>query len=125
MFDYAAPKNFPAKVGQPRGVGRHPHRGFETVTIAFQGEVEHHDNKGNRGVIGPGDVQWMSAAKGIIHEEYHSKAFTREGGTFEMCQLWVNLPKKHKMGKPRYQSILKEQIPSVALPLKKRLSNTT
>jgi redox-sensitive bicupin YhaK (pirin superfamily) len=117
MFDYGAPKKFGSKVGSPRGVGRHPHRGFETVTIAFQGEVEHHDNKGNSGVIGAGDVQWMTAGRGIIHEEYHSKDFTREGGTLEMCQLWVNLPKKHKMTKPRYQPILKDKIPSVQLPL--------
>ena len=87
------------------------------MTIAFQGEIEHHDNKGNTGVIGPGDVQWMTAGRGIIHEEYHSKKFTREGGTLEMCQLWVNLPKKHKMTKPRYQPILKDQIPSVSLPI--------
>jgi redox-sensitive bicupin YhaK (pirin superfamily) len=91
MFDYAEPKEFNSKVGQPRGVGRHPHRGFETVTIAFQGEVEHHDNKGNTGIIGPGDVQWMTAGRGIVHEEYHSKNFTQNGGTFEMCQLWVDL----------------------------------
>ena len=87
------------------------------MTIAFQGEVEHHDNKGGSGVIGPGDVQWMTAGRGIVHEEYHSKDFTRNGGTFEMCQLWVNLPKKHKMTKPRYQPITKDQIPSVNLPL--------
>ncbi|KAG7350701.1 pirin-like protein [Nitzschia inconspicua] len=123
MFDYGAPKKFPSKVGKPRGVGQHPHRGFETVTIAFQGEVEHHDNNGNSGVIGPGDVQWMTAGRGIIHEEYHSKNFTRDGGTLEMCQLWVNLPKKHKMTKPRYQSILKNQIPTIELPLKHALEN--
>jgi hypothetical protein len=117
MFDYAAPKKFGPKAGQPRGVGQHPHRGFETVTIAFQGEVEHHDNKGGSGVIGPGDVQWMTAGRGIVHEEYHSKDFTQEGGIFEMCQLWVNLPKKHKMTKPRYQPILKDKIPIVTLPL--------
>eukprot|EP00934_Nitzschia_sp_Nitz4_P001764 Nitzschia sp. Nitz4//scaffold77_size91520//81853//82938//NITZ4_004906-RA/size91520-augustus-gene-0.71-mRNA-1//1//CDS//3329558039//1764//frame0 len=111
MFDYGAPKDFkPSR--HPRGVGMHPHRGQETVTIAFQGEIEHGDNKGNRGVIGPGDVQWMTAGRGIIHEEYHSKNFTEKGGTIEMCQLWVNLPKKHKMTKPRYQAILKDQIPS-------------
>jgi redox-sensitive bicupin YhaK (pirin superfamily) len=119
MFDYGAPKKFNSKVGHPRGVGQHPHRGFETVTIAFQGEVEHLDNKGNRGVIGPGDVQWMTAGRGIIHEEYHSKNFTQNGGTLEMCQLWVNLPKKHKMTKARYQPILKDQIPYVELPLNK------
>lgn len=125
MFDYAAPKKFSSKVGRPRGVGQHPHRGFETVTVAFQGEVEHRDNKGNMGVIGPGDVQWMTAGKGIVHEEYHSNAFTREGGTFEMCQLWVNLPKKDKMTKPRYQPILKDQIPSVDLPLKEQSGGET
>jgi redox-sensitive bicupin YhaK (pirin superfamily) len=119
MFDYAEPTQFNAKLGNPKGVGQHPHRGFCTVTIAFQGEVEHHDNRGNSGVIGPGDVQWMTAGRGIIHEEYHSKKFTQEGGTLEMCQLWVNLPKKHKMTKPRYQSILNEHIPSVDLPLER------
>jgi redox-sensitive bicupin YhaK (pirin superfamily) len=120
MFDYGAPKQFTPKVGgNPRGVGQHPHRGFETVTIAFQGEVEHHDNKGHSGVIGPGDVQWMTAGRGIVHEEYHSKNFTRQGGTLEMCQLWVNLPKKDKMTKPRYQAISKDRIPTVELPLKR------
>lgn len=117
MFDYAAPKNFPAKVGKPCGVGQHPHRGFETVTIAFQGEVEHCDSSGKSGVIAPGDVQWMTAGRGIIHQEYHSKKFTREGGTFEMCQLWVNLPKKNKMTKPGYQGIQNKKIPVVNLPL--------
>lgn len=87
------------------------------MTIAFQGEIEHGDNKGNNDVIGPGDVQWMTAGRGIVHEEYHSKDFTRNGGTLEMCQLWVNLPKKHKMTKPRYQAITKDKIPSVELPL--------
>lgn len=117
MFDYAAPKQFPAKVGNPLGVGQHPHRGFETVTIAFQGEVEHHDSTGKNGVIQKGDVQWMTAGRGIIHQEYHSKEFTQSGGTFEMCQLWVNLPKKHKMVKPGYQAIKSENIPVVNLPL--------
>jgi len=87
------------------------------VTIAFQGEVEHHDSTGNSGKLSPGDVQWMTAGRGIIHQEYHSKDFTKNGGTFEMCQLWVNLPKKHKMTKPRYQAITKEQIAEVKLPL--------
>jgi redox-sensitive bicupin YhaK (pirin superfamily) len=91
--------------------------GFETVTLAFQGEVEHHDSKGNTGIIGPGDVQWMTAGRGIIHEEYHSKEFTKAGGTFEMCQLWVNLPKKDKMTKPVYQGIYNKDIPVVSLPL--------
>lgn len=116
MFDYAAPKHF-KPTNRRHGVGKHPHRGFETVTIAFQGEVEHSDNVGNHGVIGPGDVQWMTAGRGIVHEEHHSDNFSREGGTFEMCQLWVNLPKEHKMSKPRYQPILKEDIPQVPLVL--------
>lgn len=110
MFDYAAPKVFEPSTAEPRGVGKHPHRGFETVTIAFQGEVQHHDNKGNSGIIGPGDVQWMTAASGIVHEEYHSKAFAARGGSFEMCQIWVNLPAEHKMSKPRYQPILHADI---------------
>jgi Pirin len=84
MFDYGEPKKFPARVGAPLGVGQHPHRGFETVTVAFQGEVEHKDSKGNSGVIGPGDVQWMTAGKGIVHEEYHSREFTRNGGEMEV-----------------------------------------
>jgi len=117
MYDYAAPKNFPASAGQPRGVGQHPHRGFETVTIAFQGEVEHHDSTGKKGIIKPGDVQWMTAGRGIIHQEYHSKEFTRQGGTFEMCQLWVNLPKRNKMVRPGYQAIESDKIPVVNLPL--------
>jgi redox-sensitive bicupin YhaK (pirin superfamily) len=114
MFDYAAPKTFEAS-NTRRGVGQHPHRGFETITIAFQGEVEHGDSVGNRDVIGPGDVQWMTAARGIIHEEFHSDKFTAKGGVFEMCQLWLNLPAKHKMDPPRYQPILASQIPSVPL----------
>jgi quercetin 2,3-dioxygenase len=119
MFDYAEPHNFPPSPNtkKPLGVGQHPHRGFETVTIAFQGEVEHHDNTGKTGVIQAGDVQWMTAGRGIIHEEYHSKNFTQTGGTFEMCQLWVNLPKKYKMSKPSHQGIQKESIPIVNLPL--------
>lgn len=117
MFDYAEPRKFPARVGHPLGVGQHPHRGFETVTVAFQGEVEHHDSTGQQGIIKPGDVQWMTAGRGIIHEEYHSNDFTKNGGTFEMCQLWVDLPKKHKMTKPGYQAILNEKIPVVNLPL--------
>jgi quercetin 2,3-dioxygenase len=117
MFDYGAPTEFPPNPGTPLGVGQHPHRGFETVTVAFQGEVEHHDNAGNTGIIQAGDVQWMTAGRGIIHEEYHSKNFSKTGGTFEMCQLWVNLPKKNKMTKPGYQEILKQDIPVVNLPL--------
>jgi len=117
MFDYAEPKQFPARVGSPLGVGQHPHRGFQTVTIAFQGEVEHHDSTGKSGVIKEGDVQWMNAGRGIIHQEYHSKEFTKNGGTFEMCQLWVNLPKKFKMSKPQYQGIVGEKIAIANLPL--------
>lgn len=112
MLDYGAPRAFPPST-EPRGVGQHPHRGFETVTVAYQGEIEHHDSEGNRGVIGPGDVQWMTAASGIIHEEWLSPAFNAKGGTLEMAQLWVNLPAKDKMAAPRYQEILKAQIPSV------------
>jgi len=112
MFDYAAPKDFPPTSKQ-LGVGEHPHRGFETVTIAFQGEVEHADSVGNRDVIGAGDVQWMTAGRGIIHEEFHSRKFAASGGTFEMCQLWLNLPAEHKMHPPRYQPILSKDIPVV------------
>jgi len=117
MFDYAAPKQFPPSNKAPLGVGKHPHRGFETVTIAFQGEVEHKDSTGKSGVIHPGDVQWMTAGRGIIHQEFHSTEFTKNGGTFEMAQLWVNLPKKDKMSKPRYQPISSSKIPVVNLPL--------
>ena len=115
MFDYAAPREFEA-TDQKRGVGPHPHRGFETVTIAFQGEVEHGDSVGNRGVIGAGDVQWMTAASGIIHEEFLSREFLKQGGTLEMVQLWVNLPAKDKMIAPKYQPILSQEIPIVELP---------
>ena len=114
MLDYAAPRHFdPAP--RKRGVGVHPHRGFETVTVVYAGELEHRDSAGNGGRIGPGDVQWMTAASGILHEEFHSERFTREGGTMSMMQLWVNLPARHKMAKPRYQTILDATIPRVAL----------
>jgi quercetin 2,3-dioxygenase len=114
MLDYAGPSRFePAK--KPRGVGEHPHRGFETVTIAYQGSVGHRDSAGNSGVIYPGDVQWMTAASGVVHEELHEAEFTKNGGTFEMVQLWVNLPKTQKMSKPRYQGITKAQIPVIEL----------
>jgi quercetin 2,3-dioxygenase len=117
MFDYGEPQKFePQPAGaKPHGVGQHPHRGFETVTIAFQGEVEHHDSVGNHGIIGPGDVQWMTAGRGIVHEEYHSKEFAKKGGTLEMCQLWVNLKAKDKMTPPKYQEILNANIPVVQL----------
>jgi len=114
LLDYAAPEEF-APSERPRGVGRHPHRGFETVTIAYQGGVEHRDSAGNQGTIGPGDVQWMTAASGIVHEEWHERAFTRRGGTMEMAQLWVNLPAKDKLSAPGYQDIRSEQIPTVNL----------
>jgi len=114
LLDYAGPAEF-APASRPRGVGEHPHRGFETVTIVYQGEVAHRDSVGNSGVIGPGDVQWMTAASGILHEEFHSPAFTRSGGAMEMAQLWVNLPAAHKMSAPRYQTILKADIPQVEL----------
>lgn len=118
LFDYAAPKKFAPKLRKaPLGVDLHPHRGMETVTIAFQGEVEHQDSTGNTGIIKEVDVQWMTAGRGILHQEYHSRNFTDNGGTFEMCQLWVNLPKKFKMTKPGYQVIAKDNIPVVNLPL--------
>ena len=114
MLDYAGPLRFePSK--KRRGVGEHPHRGFETVTIAYQGSVGHRDSAGNSGVIYPGDVQWMTAASGVVHEELHEAEFTKSGGVFEMVQLWVNLPKAQKMSKPGYQAITKEQIPVIEL----------
>lgn len=115
MLDYAAPTRFEPAV-RPRGVGVHPHRGFETVTIVYSGELEHRDSTGAGGKIGPGDVQWMTAASGILHEEFHSQAFTRSGGTMEMVQLWVNLPARHKMAPPGYQTLLAADIPVVDLP---------
>ena len=115
LLDYAGPADF-AAAERPRGVGQHPHRGFETVTIVYQGEVEHRDSTGSGGVIGPGDVQWMTAGSGILHEEFHSHKFTRTGGKMEMVQLWVNLPAKDKMVRPGYQAILAEHIPTVRLP---------
>jgi len=113
-LDYAGPEQF-APTATPRGVGSHPHRGFETVTIVYQGEVEHRDSTGSGGMIGPGDVQWMTAAAGILHEERHSKAFTEQGGTLEMVQLWVNLPAKDKSAPAAYQTVLDRDIPTVAL----------
>jgi redox-sensitive bicupin YhaK (pirin superfamily) len=115
LLDYAGPHNFEPTTDR-RGVGQHPHRGFETVTIVYDGEVEHRDSAGNGGVIGPGDVQWMTAAGGIIHGEYHSPAFAKTGGPFGMIQLWVNLPAKDKMAPGGYQSILDADIPVVDLP---------
>ena len=115
LLDYAGPAEF-APAERPRGVGEHPHRGFETVTIVYQGEVEHRDSTGAGGRIGAGDVQWMTAASGILHEEFHSQAFTRRGGTLEMVQLWVNLPAADKMGAPGYQTLLERDIPVVEVP---------
>jgi redox-sensitive bicupin YhaK (pirin superfamily) len=115
LLDYAGPYHFePARA--PRGVGEHPHRGFETVTIVYQGELEHRDSTGAGGKIGPGDVQWMTAASGVLHQEFHSEAFTAMGGNFEAVQLWVNLPAKDKMAQPGYQTLVKSEIPDVALP---------
>ena len=115
LLDYAAPTRFEPTSAR-RGVGQHPHRGFETVTIVYDGEVEHRDSTGAGGIIGAGDVQWMTAGGGIIHEEFHSSAYAASGGPFEMVQLWVNLPASQKMTPARYQAILDAQIPAVALP---------
>ncbi|MGE8319373.1 MAG: pirin family protein [Comamonas sp.] len=115
LLDFAGPQEFPPTVA-PRGVGQHPHRGFETVTIVYDGEVAHRDSTGQGGVIGPGDVQWMTAGAGILHEEFHSPAFTEQGGLLKMVQLWVNLPAKDKMAPAGYQAITNGQIPVVDLP---------
>ena len=115
MLDYAAPFKF-EPTSERRGVGQHPHRGFETVTIVYDGEVEHRDSAGNGGIIGKGDVQWMTAAGGILHEEFHSQAYAASGGPFEMVQLWVNLPAKDKLAPPGYQGIVDAQIPALPLP---------
>jgi redox-sensitive bicupin YhaK (pirin superfamily) len=114
LMDYAGPAEFPP-TDKKLGVGEHPHRGFETVTVVYSGQVEHRDSAGGGGIIGAGDVQWMTAASGLVHEEFHGRDFARSGGLFEMVQLWVNLPRKDKMTKPRYQSIRSETIPTVAL----------
>lgn len=114
MLDYNSRYYFPA-TDSPRGVGVHPHRGFETVTIAYHGKVAHHDSSGGGGVIGEGDVQWMTAASGVLHKEYHEEEFAKKGGDFQMVQLWVNLPAKYKMNPPKYQSIKNEQISKVQL----------
>lgn len=114
MLDYAGPQYF-TPTDHPRGVGEHPHRGFETVTIVYEGVVAHRDSTGNSGVIGPGDVQWMTAASGIVHEEFHEKEFAKKGGTLHAIQLWVNLPRTSKMSAPGYQTILNADIPSIDL----------
>jgi redox-sensitive bicupin YhaK (pirin superfamily) len=115
LLDYAAPTTF-TPTEERRGVGAHPHRGFETVTIVYAGEVEHRDSAGNGGVIGPGAVQWMTAGRGLLHEEFHSTRYARAGGPFEMVQLWVNLPARDKLTTPGYQAIGDAAIPAVALP---------
>jgi len=115
LLDYAGPAVFPPSEKR-RGVGEHPHRGFETVTIMYSGEVEHRDSSGSSGKIGPGDVQWMTAGSGLVHEEMHSHEYSSRGGPFEAVQLWVNLPARHKMAKPNYQTLLNSDIPDIALP---------
>lgn len=115
MLDYHMPHHYPP-APRPRGVGVHPHRGFETVTLAWQGRVAHHDSTGAGGVIGPGDVQWMTAGSGILHKEYHEADWSKQGGTFQMAQLWVNLPKRDKMEAPHYQALAAADMGQVVLP---------
>src|SRR3974390_3479723 len=115
LLDYAGPAQF-SPSDQVRGVGEHPHRGFETVTLVYAGQVDHRDSSGSGGSIGPGDVQWMTAASGLVHEEMHGKEFTRHGGAFEVVQLWVNLPAKCKMTAPRYQGLKDADFPRIELP---------
>jgi redox-sensitive bicupin YhaK (pirin superfamily) len=115
LLDHAGPAAF-TPTTERRGVGEHPHRGFETVTIVYQGEVQHRDSTGAGGIVGPGDVQWMTAGAGILHEEFHSQAFARSGGTLDMVQLWVNLPAKDKLTTPKYQTLMRRDIPVVDLP---------
>jgi len=112
LLDHAAPRHF-EPTSQRLGVGEHPHRGFETVTLALAGEIEHRDSAGGGGRIGPGDVQWMTAASGVVHEEFHSRRFAEQGGELSMVQLWVNLPKAKKMSEPRYQALLDDDFPRV------------
>ena len=114
MLDYNSKFVFPP-TNTPKGVGVHPHRGFETVTIAYKGRVQHHDSSGGGGIIGEGDVQWMTAASGVLHKEYHEEEWSKTGGEFQMVQLWVNLPKKDKMSSPKYQAIKYQDIPRVDL----------
>ncbi len=116
LLDYHAPFRYAPEAGAKRGVGVHPHRGFETVTLAFEGSVAHHDSGGNSGVIGPGDVQWMTAASGVLHKEYHAEEFSRQGGVMHMAQIWVNLPRAHKMDAPAYQALGADSMGLVNLP---------
>jgi redox-sensitive bicupin YhaK (pirin superfamily) len=118
LLDYNSKVEFSPRE-TPRGVSVHPHRGFETVTIAYHGRIAHHDSAGNSGVVGEGDVQWMTAASGLLHKEYHEQEFSRKGGLFQMVQLWVNLPAKYKMTKPKYQEITHSSIGKYQLPLDK------
>ena len=122
LLDYNAKTEFPPS-DTPRGVGPHPHRGFETVTIAYHGKVAHHDSVGNSGVIAEGDVQWMTAGSGILHKEYHEKSFSKKGGLFQMVQLWVNLPKKHKMTEPKYQTLIHDKMGKYIIPNEKGIVN--
>lgn len=115
LLDYNPKIDFSPRE-HPRGVGVHPHRGFETVTIAYHGKVAHHDSRGNRGVIAAGDIQWMTAAAGILHKEYHEAEFSREGGEFQIVQLWINLPAKDKMSEPKYQALTNDRMPRYSLP---------
>lgn len=115
MLDYNS-KHYFSATDSPRGVGVHPHRGFETVTIAYKGRIAHHDSAGNSGVIGEGEVQWMTAASGILHKEYHEREFSKNGGDFQMVQLWVNLPSVHKMSAPKYQEITSNTLKKLELP---------
>lgn len=115
LLDYNSKIDFPGRE-HPRGVGVHPHRGFETVTIAYHGKVAHHDSHGNSGVIGEGDVQWMTAASGVLHKEYHDKEYSKHGGPFQMVQLWINLPAKDKMSKPKYQAITHDKMGKYQIP---------
>jgi len=115
LLDHAPSRYFEPSTSHPRGVGEHPHRGFETVTFAYRGEVAHRDSSGGGGIIGSGDMQWMTAAGGIVHEEMHSRRFTEQGGDMEMVQLWVNLPAKHKRSKPGYQALLDKDFPRLSL----------
>lgn len=114
LLDYNAKVDFPPR-NEPFGVGPHPHRGFETVTIAYKGKVAHHDSRGGGGVIGEGDVQWMTAGSGLLHKEYHEEEYNKAGGPFQMVQLWVNLPAKHKMTEPKYQAITNAEMGRVPL----------
>lgn len=115
LLDFNAEVHYPPSEIS-RGVGVHPHRGIETITFAYKGGVEHHDSKGNHGIIGPGDIQWMTAGGGVLHKEYHEQTYTKTGGAFEMLQLWINLPRKHKMTPAKYQSIVHDKKPKVELP---------